>query len=384
MKRGIVFTFQNAVVWSILLLLTGCWDQREIEERTSVVAVGIDKAENNPKLLKVSIQIPIPIKIAGGGGQGGGGGGKEAVKVMSSTGFTMIEAFGNLQKRLNQELFYGHTRVIAIGEAAAKDGLKDITDVFRRDPQLRRLLWPLVVKGEAIDLLKANPQLEQIPTVYTMSLIENGAKIGRIPDMNLGEFYIDLSSKIRAPFLNYIEVTNDDIKWNGLAIFHGDKMIGTLNSDETWEIIRLREKKNGGSISFPYKGDPAQLVSIRMEYIKMKDHYSYVDGRLQARLRVFVEVDLLGKTFESNFSNPEEIKNLETSASTYLESKTKAVITKLQNQYHSDIIGVGSKVKAFHPSIWKKLDWEEDFSKADIQVTYDVKLRRTGMEMEWE
>ncbi|MBP1154578.1 MULTISPECIES: hypothetical protein [unclassified Paenibacillus] len=132
---------------------------------------------------------------------------------MSSTGLTVVDAFNNMQKRLNQQLFYGHTRIIAIGEEIAKEGVKDVTDAFRRDPQLRRLLWPVVVKGEVAGLLRASPELEQIPTtVFLMSLIETGDESGRIPDMNLGKFYINLSSSISHPYLNYFEVNENDIK----------------------------------------------------------------------------------------------------------------------------------------------------------------------------
>lgn len=364
------------------VFLTGCWDQREIEERISVVAIGIDKAKDDPKMIKITVQIPIPIKIAGGGGQGGGGGKGEAVKVMSSTGLTVVDAFNNMQKRLNQQLFYGHTRIIALGEDIAKEGVTDVADAFRRDPQLRRLLWPVVVKGEAAELLRANPELEQIPTVFLMSLIETGAESGRIPDMNLGKFYINLSSSSRNPYLNYFEVHGNDIKWSGIAVFRGDRMIGTLDEKETWKMIYIREKKDGGHLVFPYRNRPEDLISFSTKFIDLEDHFVYKDGRLQTRINILLEGDLLGKSFNTNFSNAKEIEQLEQDAENHLEKETKAMLWKLQKEYKVDILGIGTKVKAFHPKIWRKLDWKTDFPNADIRVTYDVKLRRTGMEME--
>ncbi|WP_348635139.1 Ger(x)C family spore germination C-terminal domain-containing protein [Paenibacillus sp. PvP091] len=97
---------------------------------------------------------------------------------------------------------------------------------------------------------------------------------------------------------------------------------------------------------------------------------------------MLLEGDLLGKTFDTNFSDPKEIEQLEQDAESYLEKETKAMLWKLQKEYKVDILGIGRKVKAFHPQMWRKLDWKTDFPKADIKVTYDVKLRRTGMEME--
>lgn len=370
-------------VIAVCLCFTGCWDQREIEERTSVVAIAVDQAKDHPGYYKISVQIPIPIKITGGGGgQGGGGGGREAVKIMSSTGRTVVECFSNLEKRLNQQLFFGHTRVIAFGEDLARKGLKDITDSFRRDPELRRLLWPLVVKGEAAELLKANPELEQIPTVFIMTMMENGTKLGRIPEMDLGTFYIDLSSEVRQPYLNYIEVNGNDVKWSGVSVFRKDQMVGSLDSSETWVLNRIRHSKAGGNMVYSFDNDPEKLISIKTESIKVKRHFAYQSDRLVANINVSLEADLLGKNFSTNFSDPNEIKKLEKDAEQYLQQETKAMLKKLQHEYNSDILGIGEKVKAFHPDIWSKLDWTRDFPKAEINVIYDVKLRRTGMEME--
>ncbi|MFH5184093.1 hypothetical protein ACHHV8_16420 [Paenibacillus sp. TAB 01] len=87
-----------AVVLMLLLvspLLSGCWDQLEIDERGIVLGIGIDKSDhtlakpedviNHPSgkvlhitkvgLIKISVQIAVPGRIPLGPGEGGGGGG---------------------------------------------------------------------------------------------------------------------------------------------------------------------------------------------------------------------------------------------------------------------------------------------------------------------
>lgn len=364
------------------LLLTGCWDRREIEERTSVVAIAIDKSKENPDMILLTVQIPIPIRIAGSGaGGGGGGGGKNSVQVMSATGRTVVDAFQNLQKRLNQELFYGHTRIIAIGEEIAKAGLNHVLDPFRRDPEIRRLLWPIVVKGEGRELLAAKPILEQIPTVYIMTLIENGAKSGRIPDINLGSFFIDLSSRSRDPYLNYVEVNKDDIKWSGVALFRSDRMVGKLNERETWRVMRIREKKDGGNIVFQYGDNPGHLATINTEFVSSKIKVSFQGDKAIVRIVVKIESNLLEKTFDADLTDAQTIKQMEDDAARYLEDNTAKLIGKLQHEYKSDAFGIGSHIKSRHPAMWKKMNWEKQYPEADIRVSYSVRLRNTGMEM---
>ncbi|TLS48316.1 Ger(x)C family spore germination protein [Paenibacillus antri] len=365
---------------SFALALAGCWDQREIEERTSVVAIGVDRDETDPKLLSISVQIPIPIKIAGSSGGGGGSG--DPVRVMRASGRTMIEAFNNLQRRVNQQLFYGHTRVIAIGEEMAKNGLDEVMDAFRRDPQIRRLLWPIVVKGKAVELLQTKPELEQIPTVFLMSLIENGAETGRIPDVNLGKFYINLSSNSEHPFLNYMEVGPTGVRWAGIAVFKEDKMLGTLDDQQTWSFMRIAERQNGGPIVFPHKGNEDELLSFTTDTTRVDETYRLENGRVQAKFTVYVEGDLIAKSFDTDFSGPSQIAELERGAERYLEEEARKLMDTLQNEYDADILGVGSKLRAYHPRIWREVRDADYFAEADIKVNYRVKLRRTGMEME--
>ncbi|MBB3114512.1 Ger(x)C family germination protein [Paenibacillus phyllosphaerae] len=364
------------------VLLCGCWDRREIEERTSVVAVGIDTVQGHKELIEVSVQIPIPIRIAGSGGAGTGGGNGKTVQVESARGRTVLDAMKNLQKKLNQQLFYGHTRVIAISEDAARLGVNSLFDPFRRDPEIRRLLWLLVIKGKAFDALNINPNLEQIPTVYIMTMIENGSKAGTITDVNLGQFFIKLTTDGRQPFLNYFQVKAGSLRWNGIALFRDDQMVGTLNDEQSWSLLRLAEKKNGSNITYNYDNDPAKKVTLSMDYLRRREKISYKNDQVQVHIRVDMESNLLEKTFDSNLFKASEIKKLEQGAEVYLEKNAMSLIQALQKTYRTDALGIGARVRAFHPEIWKKVNWNEAFTEANITVDFRVNLRNTGMEMQ--
>lgn len=366
---------------ALSIMLAGCWNKREIEERTSVVAIAIDRQDESPKPVKVSVQIPIPTRIAGSGtGQSGGGGG-ESVKVMSAGGRTLQDAFNQLQKKLNQQLFFGHTRVVAISEKTARHGVADITDALRREPQFRRLLWPLVVKGDAADLLTISPELEQIPAVYTMTMIENGVKTERIPAIDLGQFFIALSSRCEQPYLNCVKIEKNNLKWSGIAVFRGDRLVGTLNETDAWRLIQIRHEMAGGQILLPLDDDPSRLISLRPDSINTRRHFSEENGRITARFEVSGEVDVIETTFETDFSNPGEIRELEDQLNRSLETESRRMIEKLQREYKSDILGIGKKLKAYHPDMWRKINWSDEFPEAGIQIAYKFKLRRTGMEM---
>jgi len=360
--------------------ITGCWDQQEIEERTSVVALALDKAKEGKNLIRVSVQIPIPKKIAGGGATGGGQAGKEAVKLMSATGFTVTEASRNLQKRLNQELFFGHTRVVAVSEELAREGIDVYIDSLRRTPQIRRLLWPVIVKGEAMKLLESNLELEQIPIMYVMDLMNNFAQKGMIPDISLGTFFIQMSESGREPAMNIIQPAKDDVKWTGVAVFEGSKMVGELTPEEVWVLLNIREQKIGGPIAAYCDQAKKKRVVFRPKTVKTKRAFSFEDEKAIVKVNVRLEGDIVESQCNLDFSKQKNIRKVDNQLKRELEKRANQLFDRLQKDFKQDLFGFGIDIRARYPKKWDAKKWEKDFMKAEMRIDYDVLTRRTGME----
>jgi spore germination protein KC len=375
-------------LFAAVTMLTGCWDRRELEERTSVVAIAVDAVPGKEELYRVTVQIPIPIKIIGSGGKGGGTS-ENVVKIMSVTGRTMLDAMSNLQRRLNQRLFIGHTRVLAISEEVARKGMRHIMDSFRRDPQIRRLMWPIIVKGEASTLLKIKPKLVQVPVVYLMDLIESGSKLEIIPDQTLGDYFIQTSNKTMNPYLNYVEASADQVKWIGLAVFSGQRMVGVLNDMQSWVLLQLRNKEKGGDVVIPMPGYKGEFVTFRPHFISTKlhvlEHYGS-SGQTHhdthgARYTVELQGDIVEMTNPLQMDPKAYIQEMQKLIKQEMEKRARNLIRILQKEYRSDVLKLGSSLRAHHyHDYWKKHDWNKEFPNFPIQVEYIIKLRRLGME----
>lgn len=370
-----------------LCMLTGCWDRRELEERAAVLAIAIDVDEENEKNYRMTVQIPIPIKIAGSSGQGGGSN-TDAVKIMSVTGKTISDATSNLQLRLNQRLFLGHTRVLAVSEEIAREGIEHIMDGFRREPQIRRLLWPIIVKGKAASLLEIKPELAQIPVVFIMDLIENGQKMGIIPNKTLGDYFNATSNKAMQPLLNYVEASRNEVKWKGIAIFRNHRMVGSLNPVHTWSLLQIRDKKRGGDVVVKLPDTEDDYVTFRPRFVdsnlEMKPLHRREEG-LEAIYHCEIQGDIVELTKQGyRKGSPEKfIKEMEALIKKEMEERADQMIVKVQKQYNSDIFKLGLKLRGHHyRDYWIKHDWIRDFKNFPIRVEYTIKLRRLGMEMQ--
>lgn len=379
MKKGI--HKKAMLVMFCLTILSGCWDRREIEERTNVVSFGVDAAKNEK--MKVTMQIPIPRMIAGGQGGGGGGGG-DPVKIVSATGQTFLDTMARLQHLVNQRIFYGHTRVIALGEAYARRGTEMLVDALRREPQVRRLLYPIVVKnGTARDLLEMKTELQQIPAVFIMSAIENEIDVGAMLDATLGHFYIALSKSAVEPVMTAVQMMKDgNMKVVGLAVFRNDRLVGFLNMKQTTVLLHIRGENDGYKSMFPIIGHPQAKVTFVPELKDTEYTFRRQNGKLHITVDVFLEGEVAEFVHEDQFVNKLRIDRVERSVERGYEKRARRLLKLLQNKYKSDVTRLGAYLRAFHYEIWKQLNWERDFQRADIRVRYHVSVRSSGMEKE--
>lgn len=369
-------------------MLTGCWDRRELENRTSVMAMAVDRvySPSGKALVKVSVQIPIPIKIIGAGGGVAGTGGKQAVKVVSGTGFSVGSALSNIQQRMNQELFYGHTRVIAISERIARESMEGIVDSVRRYPKMRRLLWLIITPGEAVSLLQVDPKLEQIPIVYVMDLIDNGAKSGRIPNITLGRWFIDYSSKgIEASALT-IGTDHGEVRWKGLSLFQGSRLVGAIDENETWVLLQMRERQVGGDITITCpdskgKGEE-NYITVHPKKVHVKKKIVPMGESFRMRLNLLVEVDVDESMCEKDFSKRDTYVKVQEALQSELKARAAKLIEDCQQKFKVDVIGMGIEARAKYLDRFEQMNWLEEFPKAKIEVNYKVKIRRSGMKLQ--
>src|SRR5690554_3526296 len=80
----------------IIMLSTGCWNYRELNEMTIVSGIGIDKKDDH---FLVSIQALNAQNQPGGGGDSGqdsGGGGNPGVAFYQAEGKSILEGLNNI------------------------------------------------------------------------------------------------------------------------------------------------------------------------------------------------------------------------------------------------------------------------------------------------
>lgn len=389
---------------SATLLLTGCWDRLEIEERAVVLGIGIDLVRSDTEKkegdiseltgvfpaptkdrLKLTVQVAIPGRIPLGPGEGGGSptGATKPVWVLSVVGHTLDDAISNLQQQIAGRLFFGHLRVIVISKDVAQKDLSNISDNLRRNPDVRRTNWMVVSEGKAEELMKTSPQLERVPSLYLLSTMDRAVQMGKLPNAFVGTFFSAGSALGMEPFLPYVKLLeNGVIQISGLAYFRGERMVGHTEPLEIGAYMGIKGLEPGGySVITQIPGSETAFM-YQVTHRNSRIDVAIKNGRPQFNVKVHNEGNLREKTNEIKRLDTGVIRQIEKQLSETGYKAYENLIKKTQEK-SSDIFGFGEYVRAKEPKYWKEHiktedNWRKMYKDVEIHVQAQFNIRRIG------
>lgn len=367
----------------VCLLLTGCWDRREIEERSNVLASGVDVCEEGEDCRVVfTRQVAIPGRIPLGATDGGGGGADaNSVMVIRVSARDSAESAWKMQAQVNRKTSMAHTRVLVVSEALARQGIDEVLDYEQRVPEERRLMWIVISEGKAEEVMRARPPLERVPALYLSDMIEDATKSGRVPQVFFGEFLTRMSNRGEETIAPLISMHAGDPKLSGVAVFRRSRMVGKLSPSETATMTDLRGLgKSQRPLHVPLpQGHYANLMISGRKTLYRLD---WVQGRVQARLRIDMEGDLVQVSPMLDVANEATIRMIEKEAAAEVARQATNLMRRLQQDWKADVLGLGERIRAYKPAIWGTIkNWPDAFAAARFTYEVRVQVRRTGPTM---
>lgn len=370
------------------VILTGCWDLQDIDQRAIVIAIAIDFEDITPgsgniyeQMIKLTAQLAIPQKLGAGAGQAPGMG-EESVWNVSAVGRNISMALVNLQQKLQNEIFLAHVRVVVISEDIARDGINRYMNFFKNNTEFRRLSYFVISEGKAEDVLKSFPKTATIQGMFLSQMIDNEVMRQTMPDIPFIEFTIRSVNKGIDPVAVMVNSLGDVIKYSGLAVFRGDRMVGKLEKEEDWNFIQLAENYTGGIEVI--RDVRSELGRITILFTNIDTHIKPVkkEKNFLFKSDISLEGILISQESDTDYDNDILFREMEKRIANEVKREMEAVFYKVQHQYDADIFGFGERVQAHLPSEWNKVkNWREEFKKLEIEISVEVKIRRVGMHM---
>ena len=142
----------------ILLISSGCYNYKEINDMAIVSSIGIDKDNKNDKYI-VSAQIMNSKESEDSE--------DSQITVYTKEGDTVHEALRNITLKSPRKLYGNHLSKIVLSEEVAKEGIDNILYTFNRVTEVRNEFVITIVKEyKASDVLKVLTTTESIPAEY--------------------------------------------------------------------------------------------------------------------------------------------------------------------------------------------------------------------------
>ncbi|MEH7494825.1 Ger(x)C family spore germination protein, partial [Neobacillus niacini] len=241
----------------MVCLLSGCWDREELEDKSYVIGLGLDRSKDKDKI-KVTMLLANPEV---GSMQGGGGSTEKPREIISFDANDFIAAKATANSIISRNISYELLRIFVVSEEFASDSNFPATfsDVFK-DKEIRLNSYIAVSKEKASEyFLNNKPRMETRPHKYFQFMVDHGIENGLIPDSTLFRYYLtaergsdlflamyttakrEKNPKIKREdeyTAGELNATGDfdDTQFIGSAVFKSGVMFDTLTGQETRTI----------------------------------------------------------------------------------------------------------------------------------------------------
>ncbi|RDY70951.1 Ger(x)C family spore germination protein [Halobacillus trueperi] len=373
-----------------LLLLAGCWNSKELDDLGIVVAVGIDKTEDDQFLLVT--QVINPSEIATDAPTT-----RPPVSIYETTGDSIFEAFRNMTEKSPRKMYLSQLRVLVIGNRLAEEGILPSLDIFYRDHEFRTAFFVTIAKDTGVkDLLKVLTPYEKIPANKLMHSMESVQKsLGSSKGIVIDELIAQILSKGQNPVLPGLLIEGDaeigtaieniekidaptQLRVDHLAVMKEDRVIGWLTPDESKGLNYITGDMESTTVSYPC--DSEGLVSVEVLRTDSSSKAKFEDRTPS----ISIELDLEGNVGELNcpidLTKAESIETINGDVEKKVKQKMEAAIKAAQEDFGSDIFGFGSLIQRKNPDYWKTVekDWNSHFKELKVEIQVKAQIRRKG------
>ena len=373
---------KNALLFSIMLitmlLLSGCWNYREIDKLAIVSGLAIDKNAQGDQFLLTAEIIDLKETMTQS---------KIASRKIEAKGESIFDAMRNMIKISAKKLYWSHAKAIVVSKDVATQDIVSIVDWISRDHEARITLNLFVSKEQtASELLFQQSVTTDIRSFEMEDMLMGNRSLSKAPNVKVYEFMNDLSEEGISGILPALGITmNMDEKTaelSGTAVFKKEKFIGFLDEEDSKFLLFVKDKIKGGVYTIKVEEEsPNEIITLEIFKNKTKITPVYNNDILSIMISTTTEVAIEEQNTTNNYIDEEGRKKLISIAEKTLEQDVENTIKKVQQDFGSDIFGFGRIVKAEMPSLWKTMDkkWDTIFKDLEVHVNSEIKIKNSSL-----
>ena len=385
----------------VVCLLTGCWDRKELEDKSYVIGLGIDHSEQEGKI-KVTMLLANPEV---GSMQGGGGSKEKPREIISFDANDLIASKATANAIISRDISYELLKIIIVSEEYAKDQsfFSTISNVLQ-DKEIRMNSYLAVSKEKASEyFLKNRPKMETRPHKYFQYMIDHGIENGLIPDSTLFRFFTTMergedlflgmyttAEREKNPEIKtedeyiagQLNATGelDDTQFIGSAVFRNGLMIDKLTGQETRIVNILDDTTNIEDILVdipdPFSNKQKQFAAriTKTENNKVKMNLKGPTPKITITLPLKFEI--MSNPSMVNYTERKNQQIIKKEISNHIKTMSEKLFKKTQTELKGVPYPLSLYARKYFGTIqeYKKFNWRKSYLNADIRVHPSIQI----------
>ena len=358
------------------ILLTGCAEPKTLERMGLITTIGYDVMDDG-KVLTTMVLLQIDPEAP------------QNFVILSTKADTSKGARINADLKSPKKLQSGQLRVALFSEEVVRKGLVNLADTLARDPSISDLTYMAVVDGNVNKLLNLeNSKFSDISQLIYKELDQN-IKGENIPSATLQEVMHDYYSDGIDPALPILKASNGEIEITGMALIKRDKMVGKINTRDSFYLKLINDRYKAGSIELPISNEGIQYLQklegteelvVVLDTIRSNSEINLTNKeKLEFEMKIKLNTRLLEINQSVDLKNPANLKQIDKKLSEKVEKDIEEFISKAK-ELGSDPFGLGEIYrKSVRGSNLTTEKWHEMYPDSKVNVKVDLEIIRTGV-----
>ena len=330
-----------------LLLCTGCFDYKEINDLAIINAIGVDYEDDEYIITLEILNDQID---------------KASSKITSYTktgsGKTLTSAIENAADKLSKELIFNHIKLMILSKSIVETKFDNIIDLFLRNTYFRENFYVISsTDTKPEDLLNHTTNESPIASTAITDTLES---ISYSSNTNILKKFDEIIEEvitygIDTCFSN-ITLKNDEFIVDGMAIFNNYDYIGNLDN----EYVKI----------YNLLTDNFDRPTYTINYDNLSFTVAINNGKLNTEIKkgtINVTGNLMGRILDNdpkfNIRDPKNLEKIDNDFTNLLNDKIKEFIKILQDN-NCDILGITKnyykKTRTKNKNYWLNLDIKSD------------------------
>jgi len=353
------------------LLLTGCWDYRDVNKRSIDLSIGVDDVNGQLEFTGEIAKLTTNT-IAKGQSQI-----TEVYKYMSIGKFFEGSRV-DYDAKMPFPDFSGAVRVVVFSKKyGEKIGIESYIQRLNFSNEFRNSVLVAISEEPTNELYNGKVE-NDISIGYAIentirSLSDEGGTLYK----TVQDIIIDIHAKQTSYLLPYITKENNIVKYLGFAVMKNSKLVGIIKIGDSNGYLFILSKQPIMVTAVPHPSNERNLINTKTTLKNRTIKTTYQDNKINIYIDLKLNTEIQYE-YSIESINKEDNKRIEAIISDKVKKDILSALNRSKDEFQCDLFNFARYFKAENHEEFKKIDWEKAYSTAVFHANVKTTVTNTN------